>query len=267
MLITEYRVPLPMTVEEYQVAQLYTVAMASKDATGGGEGVEILKNEPMDHPKYGKCQYTYKIYRLESKVPGFIRAIAPKGSLNVYEEAWNAYPYCRTVITNPEYMKDNFQVCIETWHKNDDGTTENVHGLNADQLAKRQVVTIDIAADKCEPKNYKAEHDPLIWHSKKTGRGPLNPQNWRSNAPTMCAYKLVTVEFKWWGLQGKVEKFIIGAERGLFYNFHRQVVCSMDDWHGKTMADIRAIEDETKKALDEKIKTGEKSQSNLGDEE
>lgn len=24
----------------------------------------------------------------------------------------------------------------------------------------------------------------------------------------MCAYKLVTVEFKWFGLQGKVEKFI-----------------------------------------------------------
>lgn len=24
----------------------------------------------------------------------------------------------------------------------------------------------------------------------------------------MCCYKLVTVEFKWWGLQGKVEKFI-----------------------------------------------------------
>jgi len=24
----------------------------------------------------------------------------------------------------------------------------------------------------------------------------------------MCCYKLVTVEFKWWGLQNKVEKFI-----------------------------------------------------------
>ena len=34
-----------------------------------------------------------------SKVPKFIRMLAPKGSLNIYEEAWNAYPYCRTVIT------------------------------------------------------------------------------------------------------------------------------------------------------------------------
>ena len=27
-------------------------------------GIEILNNEPMDHPKYGKCQYTKKIYHV-----------------------------------------------------------------------------------------------------------------------------------------------------------------------------------------------------------
>lgn len=34
-----------------------------------------------------------------SKVPGMIKFLAPKGALEVHEEAWNAYPYCRTVIT------------------------------------------------------------------------------------------------------------------------------------------------------------------------
>lgn len=34
-----------------------------------------------------------------SKVPGMIKLLAPKGALEVHEEAWNAYPYCRTVIT------------------------------------------------------------------------------------------------------------------------------------------------------------------------
>lgn len=34
-----------------------------------------------------------------SKVPSFIRLLAPKGSLEIHEEAWNAYPYCKTVIT------------------------------------------------------------------------------------------------------------------------------------------------------------------------
>ena len=73
MIIKEYRVTLPMTVEEYQVAQLYSVAEASKNETGGGEGVEVLKNEPYDdvpllNGKFTKGQYTYKIYHLASKV-------------------------------------------------------------------------------------------------------------------------------------------------------------------------------------------------------
>lgn len=89
---------------QYQVAQLFSVAEVSKNETGGGEGIEVIKNEPFkDHPllngKYSSGQYTYKIYHLASKVPAFIRLLAPKGSLEIHEEAWNAYPYCRTVIT------------------------------------------------------------------------------------------------------------------------------------------------------------------------
>ena len=73
MIIKEYRVTLPMTVDEYQVAQLYSVAEASKNETGGGEGVEVLKNEPYENVpllngKFTSGQYTYKIYHLASKV-------------------------------------------------------------------------------------------------------------------------------------------------------------------------------------------------------
>ena len=39
----------------------------------------------------------------------------------------------------------------------------------------------------------------------------------------MTAYKLVTVQFKWWGLQTKVENFIHTTQKRLFTNFHRQV--------------------------------------------
>lgn len=111
MLIKEFRVTLPLNVKEYQVAQLYSVAEASKNNTGGGEGIQVLKNEPFtDYPllggKYSSGQYTYKIYHLASKVPAFIRIMLPKNSLEIHEEAWNAYPYCKTVITNPGYMKE-----------------------------------------------------------------------------------------------------------------------------------------------------------------
>ncbi|XP_013774282.1 phosphatidylinositol transfer protein alpha isoform-like isoform X2 [Limulus polyphemus] len=261
MLIKEFRVVLPLTVEEYQVGQLYSVAQASKNETGGGEGIEVLKNEPFtDFPllggKFTSGQYTYKIYHLASKVPAFIRLLAPKGSLEVYEEAWNAYPYCKTVITNPDYMKNNFVLCIETMHAPDRGEQENVHGLSPEKLKQRDVVFIDIANDNVETRDYKELEDPKKIKSKKTGRGPLNT-GWQKTAnPVMCAYKLVTVEFKWFGLQNRVESFIQKSERRIFLNFHRQVFCWLDQWYGLTMEDIRALEDKTKKELDQQINQG-----------
>ena len=39
------------------------------------------------------------------QVPSWIKMIAPKGSMEIHEEAWNAYPYCKTVLSNPGYMK------------------------------------------------------------------------------------------------------------------------------------------------------------------
>lgn len=45
---------------QYQVAQLYSVAEASKNETGGGEGIEVLKNEPFsNHPLLGKYLFIY----------------------------------------------------------------------------------------------------------------------------------------------------------------------------------------------------------------
>ncbi|KAK2537491.1 hypothetical protein Q9233_002795, partial [Columba guinea] len=84
------RVILPVSVEE-----LYSVAEASKNETGGGEGVEVLVNEPYERDGE-RGQYTHKIYHLQSKVPTFVRMLAPEGALDIHEKAWNAYPYCRT---------------------------------------------------------------------------------------------------------------------------------------------------------------------------
>ncbi|VDP49922.1 unnamed protein product [Schistosoma mattheei] len=37
----------------------------------------------------------------------------------------------------------------------------------------------------------------------------------------------------------------------MFANFHRQVFCWMDKWHGWTMEDVRIHEEQTKKELEE----------------
>ncbi|CAK8684199.1 unnamed protein product [Clavelina lepadiformis] len=272
MLRKEFRIILPMTVEEYQVAQLWSVAEASKNETGGGEGIEVLNNEPTE--KNGvKSQYTKKIYHLASRVPRFIKLLAPKGSLDFLEEAWNAYPTCKTEVTNPGYMKNDFIVRIESRHLPDLGTSENVHGLSEADWKKTEVIKIDIVNDPIDGGDYKSEHDPKLFKSKKAGRGPFDAhwieklkvqkaisdgENCESaeKPAFMCAYKLVTCKFKLWGFQNRVESIIMRQEKRLFTNFHRQVVCWMDNWYGMTMDDIRRLEDDAKKDLDEMRRSG-----------
>ena len=64
------------------------------------------------------------------------------------------------------------------------------------------------------------KEDPTIYTSEKTGRGPLN-EDWiadhsadcegkqqptKSGCSIMCAYKLCKVEFRYWGMQSKIER-------------------------------------------------------------
>ena len=51
-----------------------------RQETGGGEGVEVVKNEPFEGldflgGKYTKGQYTYKIYHVDTKVPPLLRLV------------------------------------------------------------------------------------------------------------------------------------------------------------------------------------------------
>ena len=45
-MLLEFRVPLPYCVEDPFIGYLYMVMVANLEATGGGEGVKWLKNEP-----------------------------------------------------------------------------------------------------------------------------------------------------------------------------------------------------------------------------
>ena len=264
-IIKEYRVTLPMSTEEYRFGQLYSVAEASKRETGGDEGVEIVSNEPFESVIPGeqtgavfKGQYTHKVIHLASKVPAFIRMLAPRGSLEIHEKSWNAYPYCRTVYTNPEYMKDGFYIVIESKHEAGNGAIENIHSLSSEQLQKRVVDVIDIVNDPCPPNDYREDEDPTKFKSDVTGRGPLQEGDWQSTQdPVMTCYKLYDIKFRWFGLQDRVEKIIDKFVRRLLFKFHRQVVCWTDLWSGMSMDDIRALEIKTIDVLNEMRSKGE----------
>ena len=103
--------------------------------------------------------------------------------------------------------------------------------------------------------------DPTKYVSEKTGRGPLKNEpgrKWQHTVdPVMTCYKLITIEFKWWGLQGQMEAFIMRQQKRLLINLHRQIFCSTDKWYGMTLEEIRQLEDRTREELESRRLTGE----------
>ncbi|PNI93423.1 PITPNM1 isoform 10 [Pan troglodytes] len=256
MLIKEYHILLPMSLDEYQVAQLYMIQKKSREESSGeGSGVEILANRPYTDGPGGSGQYTHKVYHVGSHIPGWFRALLPKAALQVEEESWNAYPYTRTRYTCP--FVEKFSIEIETYYLPDGGQQPNVFNLSGAERRQRILDTIDIVRDAVAPGEYKAEEDPRLYRSVKTGRGPLS-DDWARTAaqtgPLMCAYKLCKVEFRYWGMQAKIEQFIhdVGLRR-VMLRAHRQAWCWQDEWTELSMADIRALEEETARMLAQRM--------------
>lgn len=257
MIIKEYRIPLPMTVEEYRIAQLYMIQKKSRNETHGeGSGVEILENRPYTDGPGGSGQYTHKVYHVGMHIPSWFRSILPKAALRVVEESWNAYPYTRTRFTCP--FVEKFSIDIETFYKTDAGENPNVFSLSPVEKNQLTIDFIDIVKDPVPPNEYKTEEDPKLFHSTKTQRGPLS-ENWieehRQQAfPIMCAYKLCKVEFRYWGMQSKIERFIHDTGlRKVMVRAHRQAWCWQDEWYGLNMDNIRELEKEAQLMLSRKM--------------
>merc|ERR1712150_34801 len=204
-------------------------------------------------------QYTHKIYHVGSHLPAWLKSLMPKTALIVEEEAWNAYPYTKTIFRCP--FVDKFSLECETYYTPDGGHQDNIFNLSDSEKRNRIVDLIDVVKDNVGVVYEDAEkEDPEIYISEKTGRGPLN-EDWieeysadcegkqqptENGCSIMCAYKLCRVEFRYWGMQSKIERFIHDtALRKTMLKGHLQAWTWQDEWDGLTMEDIRELEQKT----------------------
>lgn len=271
--IHEFRIPLPLSVDEFHRGQLYMTAKAELEAAvaSGMEGVVVLKNEPYDNTDghLGTCpitgtiipldkgQYTLKHYVFASKVPTVLKAIAPASALYLIEYAWNGFPHCKTVLVSGYLSKETLKIDVETMHIANDMNLNNAVGLSNTELLNRKVEFIDIRSSvKPDSPDYLSEMDPSIFKSKKTLRGELKAgwmehaqnkalRNEEGVAPFMTCYKVVRAHCSLFGLSSTVENAILGQQRGLFSSTHNKAFVTIDEWIDATMDDIRKLEAET----------------------
>jgi hypothetical protein len=338
MRLVEYRILVPLTVDEFFIGQSWSFSEVSRLNTSGGVGIEIIKNEAFDVPadrsadlssflpeyenekpkKTSKKanllknfvsgsqhstdneshsnsknqqstmhtsksvpsdmktlttetktgQYTYKQYKIASLLPWYIQKLFSPSSLIFHEKSWNMYPTCKTHISN-DFMKDKFRVYLNSIIREFKNTQyeENVHGLTPEQLAKREIINIDISQN-VPASDYIESEDPRKFKSSMTGRGPLVDNWWCDQTmPVLCIYRLVECEFVWFGLQSKVESTMISSYKKIFNRFHRQIFTWIDKWYNMSKDDLRKIEIELQKTLTQQINQGEVVAKRLDDDE
>lgn len=61
VLIKEFRIVMPFSLEEYEIAQMYVVMKMQQQSTT----VEVLQNRSFNVAEFGEGQYTSKIYHLQ----------------------------------------------------------------------------------------------------------------------------------------------------------------------------------------------------------
>ncbi|XP_031643130.1 cytoplasmic phosphatidylinositol transfer protein 1 isoform X2 [Oncorhynchus kisutch] len=234
----------------YKIGQLYMISKHSNEQSGGGEGVEVVRNQPDTHPQHGLGQLTEKRIYLNSKLPSWVSVFVPR-VFYVTEKAWNFYPY--TITEYSVSFLPKFSIRIETRFENNNGDNNNVFG---DRPTPAESVShLDILIDPIPDKHYKETEDLSRWVSEKTGRGPL-VEGWRKDStPIMCSYKRVQCSFEVYGFQGKTEDFIHRNIQDILLVGHRQAVAWTDEWHGMSLEDVREYERQIQEQTNSKLKS------------
>jgi len=251
MLVKEYRICMPITVEEYKIGQLYMIAKHSAEQSQKGEGVEVVENRPHTDPVHGQGQFTEKRIYISSKLPPWLKSFVPR-IFYVTEKAWNYYPFTITEYSCSFIPK--FSVNILTKYENNNGSTENCLNVSGETLDARQVDYVDIATDPCAPHHYKECEDLTKFSSSRTPRGPLQ-EGWREDTqPIMCSYKLVDVRFDMMYLmQARIEEFVHKSVREILLVGHRQAFAWIDEWFGMSLQDVRDYETKMQEETNAKV--------------
>ncbi|XP_068338508.1 uncharacterized protein [Pyrus communis] len=224
VLMKEIRIVMPVSLEEYQVAQTYMVMKMQKQNTTSTEGVEIVESRPFEDDVFGKGHYSSKIYRLQSKAPGWLTTFAPAEALILQEEAWNAYPRCKTGFPSVPLVN----CCIPCF------------------LTHFELILMGILVDcKCMANGtvikcpYFTKFQLTVETVHRADKG--HSDNDKSD-PVMTAYKLVTIDAPYWGFGNKLEQALLLGERALFLESHRNCFSWIDEWFGMTVEQIRESE-------------------------
>jgi hypothetical protein len=197
MVVFEYRVVMPFTLDEFDRGFRYLCARQSQEvmaSSANGETVfrqaqgrfttvpeivELQGRVPARRTLCNDGSYICNQIHLGTRFPRWVRRLVPDAALRLREEYWAAYPYSFTRYSS-EYWPKRIEFTIESLHvAKDVGESEGIFGdmtSKEQQQCITQVLDIAGAPDESTPGVFQG--DPTSFHSTRSGRGPLSGPGW-----------------------------------------------------------------------------------------
>ena len=264
----EARIPLPMSMKEYEKGYTYSYTLAAREANKKGDGdIEVEVSEsPFDNldghmgiSKYTSYQvpvakgyYSRKKYNLGTQVPGYVKMIVPANVLLLIEESW-FFPdpdngeliESITVLVSCYFKHTTLKFVSHTKVRdNDNGREnkyENIFNLDEAQLKARKVEHLDIFEQDKTDNAYDEKYDPALHNSGPKSNRTIE-KDWiekKSDAyPTCCVYKNCSIDFRVWGITNKAEKYCMEFQLGVFKRVAGMAFCAMDQYIDLSMEDV-----------------------------
>lgn len=128
------------------------------------------EDEDMEDARMEEGVYRKKHFHFGNHVPAIISKLFPEGALNCTEEAWDCFPFRKSIFTS-DYLGEKFRLEVQTMVCDDDrGDNPNALSLSEKLLAKREIDFVDIVADDKTGSLLEGPEDPTKFKSKKTGK-------------------------------------------------------------------------------------------------
>jgi hypothetical protein len=231
----EYRIPVPLTLDEYQIGIDYAYFSGIKEQMGTGAGVTLLERREFeeDDPKDIRMEagtYRRKENQFGHHLPAILRGLAPEGSLAVIEESWDCFPYKKSVFKSA-YMGESFYLEVRQMIVEDDrGDLENPLMLEEEYLG-REIEYIDILLDDKTSSPLEGGADVVTFQSEKHERGPIKENFHESHEPITTVYSAVIFRLVTPMLQETAENLLLSwGVRDMLLAVHRRAYCTIDAW-------------------------------------
>ena len=256
MRIIEYRIIVPLSIEQCRLGCQYMCAKYQAELSKEGQGYEVFENRT----EADGSQFTHKALHFINKAPAALRWALPAKWCVVQEESIDNFPHYVTRYYSKEIARETAGDVTETTHMPyTHGMTipENTFGLNNSELKKREVLYLDVLNGP------KSEDDLDLHHfsfadggvSEMTANHSGNENaipEWVATypGPMTLIVKVAKMHFNMWGLQKLAETYCMNNFYTPAYrDMHRYMIKHINEWHNMKDEDVRAVEQRCQQGL------------------